>query len=305
MNRLPAPEVPPWLASMLPFDRYLVQVGAYRMHVMEQGEKDALPVLMLHGNPTWGFLWRKVAEELRGHRLRPVMPDLIGLGLSEKPVDGKWHTLERHGHQVAELIDALGLKRFVLVVQDWGGPIAGAALSVLPDGPSRVAGAVILNTALSAPTDKVRSTAFHRFARLPLVSELVFRQLSFPQAVLFTAQGDKRSIRGDVARAYRWPLREHHDNAAPLALARMVPDSVDHPSVPYLRRSERAWAQIAASHVPVELVWGERDPILGRALKRTRAMFPDAKVTVTQAGHFLQEEVPREIADAILHVSAA
>lgn len=300
MTRTPAPELPGWLAHLLPFERYVARVGVYDMHVMEQGS--GLPVLMLHGNPTWGFLWRKVAAELRGEDLRLIMPDLIGLGLSNKPADVAWHSLERHAKQIAGLIDVLELKRFILVVQDWGGPIGGAAVAQLHDGAERLAGAVVLNTALSAPGGKVRSTAFHRFARVPIISDLVFRRLSFPQSVLFTTQGDRRSIRGEVARAYRWPLRRYEDNAAPLALARMVPDREDHPTVPALRACERVFSQFRG---PAEIVWGERDPILGRGLKRTRALLPDARVTTTTAGHFLQEEVPQQIAEAIRRVAAA
>ena len=101
MNRLDAPPLPDWLGRMLPFRRYCLAVRGRSMHVMESGPENARAVLMLHGNPTWGFLWRKVALELRSDPLRIVMPDLIGLGLSEKPTDASVHTLDFHSAQVA------------------------------------------------------------------------------------------------------------------------------------------------------------------------------------------------------------
>ena len=99
-----------------------------------------------------------------------------------------------------------------------------------------------------------------------------------------------------MARAYRWPLRSWRDRVAPLALARMVPNSPDHPSVPALRRGE-AWARSFTG--PVALVWGLRDPILGSALRHVARIYPEAPVTRTGAGHFLQEEVPEALSEAV------
>lgn len=297
MERLNAPELPRWLAEQLPFERYAVQVGSYRMHVMEAGE--GTPVLMLHGNPTWGYLWRKVAGYLQGAKVRLVIPDLVGLGFSDKPRDPAWHSLQRHAAQIAGLIDALELRRLVFVGQDWGGPIGGVALAMRPGA---LAGAVILNTGLGPPRPGFKGTWFHRFAQTKLLSDVVFRLGGFPQSTLWMAQGDRRSIRGDVAKAYRYPLKGYANNAAPLALARMVPDSQEHPSVPHLRECQALFEGFKG---PAEIVWGDRDPILGRVRGRVERMLPQAQVTRTTGGHFLQEEVPEEIAAAVLRVATA
>src|SRR4051812_17807067 len=144
---------------MLPFRRYALQINAYAMHVMESGPEEGRPVLLLHGNPTWGFLWRKVALALHGLPLRVVMPDLVGLGLSDKPADPAVHTLEFHAAQLAGLIEALGLNELVFVGQDWGGPMGTVALAAL--GPRvKVAGLVVLNTVLGPPKRGFRETAF-------------------------------------------------------------------------------------------------------------------------------------------------
>ena len=291
-----APALPDWLERQLPFRRSLVDVGGgVRMHVMEQGS--GRPVVMLHGNPTWGYLWRKVAVALAGEPLRIILPDLVGLGLSDKPRDAAEHTLENHARWFGALLDALSLDHFVFVGQDWGGPVG---LRALADRPSRVAGLVLANTVIGPPRPGFKATAFHRFARLPVVSDVVFRVAGFPQNAMGWAQGDKRSISGEVARAYRWPLRHIGDRVAPLALARMVPDSPSHPSIAALARCQEF---VDAFKGPIAVVWGDRDPVLGRVRSFIERRLPSAPVTRTQAGHFLQEEVPAELAAAVRDVT--
>jgi haloalkane dehalogenase len=264
------------------------------MHVMEVGH--GYPVLMLHGNPTWGFLYRKVAGALSGAPARLIMPDIIGMGLSDKPSVPAVHTLEYHARKIAELIRGLELDRLVLVVQDWGGAMGALAMDGMLD---RLRGMVVLNTVIGPPREGFRPTRFHRFARVPVVSDIAFYLLGFPQNMIFVAQGDKSSIRGDIAKAYRYPLRRLRDRVAPLALARMVPNSFEHPSIPPLRRCHEIFTGFTG---PCEIVWGDRDPVLGGVRSWIEKLKPDARVTRTQAGHFLQEEVPIEIAAAIRRV---
>jgi haloalkane dehalogenase len=289
--------LPGWIAALLPeVDRCIVDVGGRRMHVMSAGHGDA--VLLLHGNPTWSFLWRRVAAELAGRPLRLVMPDLVGFGLSDKPTDAREHTLENHARWVERLLDRLRLDRVLFVGHDWGGPIGLLALALAP---GRARGLVLTNTVAGPPREGSRPAAFHRFARLPLLSTVAFRWLGFPQRALHRAQGDARSIRGDLARAYRWPLRGRRSNVAPLALARLVPTAPDHPSLVPLRRVQEFVESFGGS---AAIVWGDRDPVIGRALGRLSRQLPDAPVTHTRGGHFLQEEVPEAIAAAILDVAA-
>jgi len=297
----PPPPLPDFLAKELPFTRraYVLEQGpdaGRTIHFIDQGDPAARPVLLLHGNPTWSFLWRKVIKLLP--EMRAVAPDLLGLGLSSKLPRLADHTVERHGAAIAELVAALDLQRMVLVGQDWGGPVAAQVGTRHPD---RVAALVLANTSVLL-AEKIRLSTFHRLARTPGVNQLLFRGLGFPVNLLHRVQGDRRSIRGEVARAYRWPFRTWADRVAPLALARMVPDRLDHRSMPALRRGAE-WA--AGFQGPVALVWGTRDPILGRSLRRHERAFPNARVTRTEAGHFLQEEVPEELAQAIRAMAAA
>jgi pimeloyl-ACP methyl ester carboxylesterase len=291
MTTRPAPELPAWLAAMLPQRRGMFALSrGESLHFIDHGEGPT--VLLLHGNPTWSFLWRGVIARLPS--MRCVAPDLLGLGLSSR-IAMREHSVDRHADALAEFVVGMDLSRVVVVGQDWGGALAASLGARVPE---RIAGLVLANTSVLVPAAP-KGTWFHRLARVPVLSDLLFRGLGVPQVLLHAVQGDRGSIRGDVARAYRWPLGILAERVAPLALARLVPSRPDHPSLPALRRGE-AWVRGFTG--PMALVWGERDPILGRGLARHVAAFPQASVIRTQAGHFLQEEVPDALAEAIVDV---
>jgi haloalkane dehalogenase len=295
---LAAPPMPGWLERMFPagMRRRMVDVDGMRMHVAEWGE--GRPVLMLHGNPSWGFLWRKVVAELRatpGEPLRLIVPDLVGLGLSDNPRDTSVHTLVNHGRWVGNLMDRLELDDFVIALQDWGGPIG---LYALEHRLRRVRGMVILNTVVGPPREGFKPSWFHRLSRVPVVSEVLFR-VPFAELAMTLAQGDKTSITGRTALAYWYPMRHLPDRVAPLALARMVPNILEHPTVDALRVCQDVVTRFDG---PISIVWGDRDPVLGSVIRHLERLLPHASVTRTQAGHFLQEEVPVEIAAAIREV---
>lgn len=293
--------LPDHLARQFPagFRARTVATGSEHMHVLEWGPADAeRTVVLVHGNPTWGYLWRKVIAELRSREpsIRLVVPDLIGLGMSSKPgLDA--HRLVDHARWFGAMLDTVVPGPVVIAAQDWGGPIS---LHAMASRMARLRGIVLGNTAISPPHANFKPTLFHRLSQLPIASDVLFRRLGFPLGALHLSQGDRSSIRGEVAAAYRWPLRTLEDRAAPLALARMVPDSIDrHPSIPELRISQYVFEM---AKVPVRLVWGMKDPILGRVVNHLARLRPDAEVTKTDAGHFLQEEVPGPLADAIVDV---
>lgn len=297
----PAPPLPDWLAPLLPYPRFVHRVregtdAGKRIHFLERGAPTGRPVVMFHGNPTWSFLWRKVIALLDPGRFRVIAADMLGFGLSDSPGGLRDHSVARHADALADLLLALDLKDAIFVGQDWGGPMTSTIGARLPE---RVTGLVLGNTSVLTPASP-RGTKFHRLARKPIVSDVLFRLLGFPMNTLHRVQGDPRSISDEVSRAYKWPLRSWSRRAGPLALARMVPSFPEHESLPELRRGE-TWAR--AFQGPVALVWGEKDPILGRALAKHQEAFPRASVTRTQAGHFLQEEVPDAIAAAIESVS--
>jgi cis-3-alkyl-4-acyloxetan-2-one decarboxylase len=271
----------------------LVEIdGGRRVHVMEQGE--GRPVVMFHGNPTWGYLWRKVAAELTTEPFRLVMPDLCGLGFSDRVPDGEF-SLTNHGRWMGEVVAALGLSDVIAVVQDWGGPVGLLAMS---HNAGAMTGLVVLNTSIGPPKPGFKPTTFHRVFSTRFGGWIEAR-FGILEKNLGRAQHDRSSISGDVRDSYVYPLRELGNGAA-TDFARMVPDTMQHPSVPVLEEVSRI---AEAFDGPAAIVWGENDPVLGRLLRRVSRTLPQAEVTSTAAGHFLQEEVPTEIADAVRKVS--
>jgi haloalkane dehalogenase len=137
------PEKPDWLTPMFPWPQRVLAVNGRRMAYIDEGPKDARPVLLLHGNPTWSFLYRDFVEPLKKAGYRVIAPDCIGAGYSDKPRIDAAYTLAHHIADLVSLIDQLDLKGFAMVAQDWGGPQGvGAALQ----RPGRLAALTLMNT---------------------------------------------------------------------------------------------------------------------------------------------------------------
>ncbi len=303
MPTLDAPPLPAWIARELPFRRVLVPTPEGRIHAIDDGPRDAPTVFLVHGNPMWSYLWRKVIRELRSHpggdRLRVIAPDLLGLGLSDKPARPGAHVLTRHIAAMDGLLEALAPRDVIFAGQDWGGPIGAGAMKVFESRGGRVRAMLLANTAVLPIAHPVRSTSFHKFARMPIVSDLAFRLAMFPVPIMDRVQGDRASLGWREKRAYAWPLRRLRDRAAPLGLARMVPSASDHPSVSVV---DAIGQWVTAFRGPIGLVWGTRDPILGRSLARHQRALSPVFVEETKAGHFLQEEVPDLLARSLLRL---
>ncbi len=275
------------------YKSYFVEVEpGIKVHVLEVGT--GFPLFLQHGNPTSGFLYRKVAAELPTDRVRVIMPTLVGLGFSSKiPVSR--HTLKNHMRWINSVLVQLKLTELVYVGQDWGGPIGMGALAL---SPGLLKGAVLLNTGINAPTEKMELSTAHAAVRSPVVGELMLGITSMFDR-LHKLQGNPDSMPGDVADLYGKPVLDSGNSKAPLTLMRMVPAGPDHPSIPELRIIE---SYLQSLDIPAEIVWGMKDPILAKGLPHMKQNFPLAPVTETQAGHFLQEEVPVEIAAALVRV---
>jgi pimeloyl-ACP methyl ester carboxylesterase len=277
------------------YKSYFIEVEpGIKIHVLEVGQ--GYPVYLQHGNPTTGLLYRKVAALLPLDRVRVIMPTMVGLGYSTK-IAASEHTLDNHMRWMNRVLTTLELTEAVYAGQDWGGPVGMGALSL---SPGVLKGAVVMNTGFRAPRAPMDLSRAHALVKTPLVGELVVEALS---TVFFTrlpsVQGDPATMCPRVMDLYRRPLEDSGNAKATLALMRMVADGPDHASSPALRHIER---YVEGLDIPVELVWGMNDPILGRGLPFMQKMFPTAPVTETEAGHFLQEEVPEIIAAALLRI---
>ena len=276
------------------YKSYFIEVEpGLKVHVIEAGE--GFPVFLMHGNPTSGFLYRKVAEKLPLNKVRVIMPTSLGLGFSSK-IPASEHTAENHIYWINKVLKELKLKELVYAGQDWGGPIGMGALSLSPE---LLKGAVILNTGFNAPKANADLSPAHALVKTPVIGELLLEVIFSIFERLKSVQGNPDSWTSEVAELYGRPVYESGNSKAPLAMMRMVPDGPNHPSAPSMRRVEE---YVNTLEIPAEIVWGENDPILGRALPIMQQNFPNARLTKTTAGHFLQEEVPNEIAEALIRV---
>ncbi len=280
------------------YKSYFIEVEpGIKIHVLEVGQ--GYPVYLQHGNPTTGLLYRKVAASLPLNRVRVIMPTMVGLGYSTK-IPASQHTLANHMRWMHTALKTLDLAELVYVGQDWGGPVGMGALSL---SPGVLKGAVLMNTGFRAPRAPMDLSRAHALVKTPLVGELVVERMSpmfFKR--LAEVQGDPATMPTEVIDLYRRPLQQSGNAKATLALMRMVADGPDHASSPALRDIER---YVEKLDIPAELIWGMSDPILAKGLPVMQKMFPTAPTTETNAGHFLQEEVPDIIAAAVMRVVSA
>lgn len=277
------------------YKSYFIEVEpGIKIHVLEVGQ--GYPVYLQHGNPTTGLLYRKVAASLPLDRVRLIMPTMVGLGYSTK-IPASEHTLDNHMRWMNRALTTLNLTEAVYVGQDWGGPVGMGALSL---SPGILTGAILMNTGFRAPREAMELSRAHALVKTPLVGEFVVEGMSsFFFKRLAGVQGDPTTMPPEVMNLYRRPLEDSGNGKATLALMRMVADGPDHVSSSALRDIER---YVEGLDIPAELVWGMNDPILARGLPVMQRMFPTAPVTETEAGHFLQEEVPDVIAAAIMRI---
>jgi len=268
-----------------PYQAKYVEVEGLRMAYVEQGEGD--PILMLHGEPAWGYLYRHMIPPL-GKTARVVVPDLIGFGRSDKPVAPNAYSYKSHARWVGGFIQKLGLKRITLVCQDWGGLLG---LRVLSQMPERFARVVAMNTGI--PDGGGFSRAFLQWRRM---SQRV-RWLDIPLLLRNTLK--RRALSEAEAAAYAAPFPSREYQTAALVFPRLVPIRPDDPGA-YDNRV--AIAKLRTLDIPVLLVWADGDPITAAAEPYLRSIFKNVAPpeTIANAGHFLQEDAGEEVAARIL-----
>ncbi len=270
--------------ELYPFASRWFESSAGRVHYLDEGE--GRPVLLVHGNPTWSFLWRGIVTRLRD-RFRCVAPDLPGFSLSERP-SGYGYTPAEHARVVGELVETLDLRDAVLVGHDWGGPI-GAAAGVA--APARFTGLAFANTALW-PADGLRAAAFSRLmSSRPLQWAILEKNLF----VRLIQVGTARRLTREELGHYRAVLPTREARLGVAELPRQIRAAGS-----WLAELERALPSLADR--PALLVWGMRDPVFRprATIPRLRALFPDSLVVeLPRAKHFVQEDAPAETARAI------
>jgi haloalkane dehalogenase len=263
------------------FAPHYVEQDSLRMHYLDEGS--GAPVLLLHGEPTWSYLYRTIIPELTP-AARAIAPDYFGFGRSDKPLQVSDYGYDFHTASIELLVDELDLRDATVVVQDWGGPI-GLRLAV--ERPDRVARLVIMNTGIGGGRPPSEEWLRFREWVRRLGTELIPGRLIQLSAV--------QPISDEVVEAYSapWPVPE--SKAGIVAFPELVPASPDHPDLPaHLRVRE----QLARWEQPALVLFSDSDPIFSpRHAERIAAYIPGAlePEIVEAAGHFLQEDKGTEI----------
>lgn len=280
--------VPPWLAGEYPFTPWTFTTprGA-RMSFVDEGPRGDDAVLMVHGNPTWSFYFRGLVKALAPTH-RCIVPDHIGMGLSEKPQDYDY-TLETRIADLEELVWELQLKRVHLVVHDWGGAIGLGLAARRPDIIGRI---VILNTAAFASPHIPARIAL---CKAPLVGPLIVRGANgFAGPATWMAM-HRRRLSGVEKRGYLLPYDSWANRVAVDAFVRDIPMKPSHRSWAKLQAVEHALPQFRNRDVLV--IWGGRDFCFNdHFLAQWREIFPQATVhRLADAGHYVIDDAREEV----------
>jgi haloalkane dehalogenase len=278
-----------------PFEPHYLEVpdgegGELRVHYVDEGPGDADPVLLLHGEPSWSFLYRKMIPVITAAGHRAVAPDLVGFGRSDKPSKRDDYTYQRHVDWMRGLLEQLDLRNVTLVGQDWGGLIG---LRLVAEHPDRFARVVAANTFL--PTgDRNPGDAFLAWQKFSQETP------RFPVGRIVNG-GCVTELPEDVVAAYDAPFPDETYKEGARQFPLLVPTS---PSDPAAEPNRRAWEALSEFDRPFLTAFSDSDPITGGADRVLQESIPGAKgrphTTLTGGGHFLQEDVGEELARVVV-----
>jgi acyl-CoA synthetase (AMP-forming)/AMP-acid ligase II/pimeloyl-ACP methyl ester carboxylesterase len=284
--------------SLYPFPSRFATVGrnvdgktgsspGYRMHYVDEGNGPV--VICLHGNPTWGFLFRNLIARLR-QDFRVIVPDHVGCGLSDQPADVFFRAADRVGH-LEELLDQLGIDRFSLVMHDWGGPI-GTGLAVRR--PAAVERLVYFNTTLA---ETALLPGMIRRAASPLIGRML-TQHTMRFVKLLTSFGVVHALPDEIRQGYHRPYGTHAGRRAIWGFVRDIPFTRSHPTAQLMDDVVTRLPSLA--NTPVKIIWGMKDPCFHpEILRQVAGRFPQAEVVrIPDASHLvLEDAADRSIAE--------
>jgi haloalkane dehalogenase len=299
MSGRPLAAKPDWLDNIFPWQQKSVLVNGRNMAYVDEGPRSGRPVLLLSGNPTWGFLYRDFFKPLADAGYRPIAPDWIGAGYSDHPRLDSALTLAHHIADLVAFIDQLDLDKFVLVGQDWGGP---QGLAAALQRREKLAALVLMSTwAFNGEVGKFHSsprpwTTWHA----PLVGQFFMKRLKVlsqhgPSAL------SKRGMTQEEGRAYHHVFDEPDSDHVVLTWPRTIP----------MREGDRGWDDMALlesrlstiGDAPTLLLWGTKDTVFGEPYAmRLKAKIPHAEgpFPIDDADHFMQDDKGEEIAGRIV-----
>lgn len=265
--------------------------GLLRMGYVQAGPEDGPVVLLLHGEPSWSFLYRKMLPVLAGAGLRAIAPDLIGFGRSDKPVDAVEHSYARHVEWLrAFAFDSLDLRGITLVGQDWGGLLG---LRLVAEHPDRFASVVAANTGLPTGDHGMPDVwwSFHDAVAKADVLDIG----------RFVQGGCHTRLTDEVRAGYDAPFPNETFKSGPRAMPTLVPTS---PNDPATEANRAAWQTLTELDLPFLCAFADSDPItgaMGPILQRAmRGAAGREHPTITDAGHFLQEDAGERLAEVVV-----
>jgi haloalkane dehalogenase len=263
--------------------------GRLRVHHLDEGPADGAPILLMHGEPSWSYLYRTMIPVIVGAGMRAVAPDLVGFGRSDKPARREDYTYQRHVDWMHSLLEELDLAPLTLVGQDWGGLIG---LRLVADRPDRFARVVAANTFL--PTgDRDPGDAFRAWQRFSQETP------SFDVGRIVST-GCTTDLSPEVVAAYDAPFPDDDYKAGARQFPLLVPTSPDDPAS---AANREAWDVLRAWTKPFLTAFSDRDPITAGADRVLQTEIPGCQgqphTTIQGAGHFLQEDRGEELARAV------
>jgi haloalkane dehalogenase len=272
-----------------PFAPHYVDVDGLRVHYVDEGPPSAPPVLMLHGEPSWSYLYRKMIPVLTAAGHRCVAPDLVGFGRSDKPVRREDYTYQRHVDWMRGVLERLDLRAVTLVCQDWGGLIG---LRLVAEHPERFARVVAANTFL--PTgERALGPAFLAWQRYSQETP------EFHVGGIVKG-GCATELPPQIVAAYDAPFPDDRYKAGARQFPLLVPNSPDDPAA---GPNRRAWEKLAQWRKPFLTAFSDSDPITQGADRWLRETIPGAAgqphTTIAGGGHFLQEDRGEELARVV------
>ena len=269
--------------------------GTLRVHYVDEGPPDGPPVLMLHGEPSWSYLYRKMVPVIVDAGYRAIAPDLVGFGRSDKPTNREDYTYQRHVDWMRALLEAIDLRDATFVGQDWGGLIG---LRLVAEHPDRFARVVAANTFL--PTgDRDPGPAFLAWQKYSQETP-DFHVGGIVKGGCVTPMSD------DVIAAYDAPFPDDAYKAGARQFPMLVPTRPDDPAADANRK---AWESLAQWKKPFLTAFSDSDPVTGGADRMLQSSIPGAAgqphTTIVGGGHFLQEDKGEELARVVCDFIAA
>jgi len=282
-----------------PFPPRYLDLGHWRMHYVDAGSGD--PVVLLHGDPTWGYLYRAFIPSLAA-RGRCIVPDHMGMGKSEVPEVPSPYRLGHHIDNLETLLLSLDLRRLTLVLHDWGGPVG---LGFAVRHPARIKRLILTNTWAFAAWPGAPLPRLLEIIRSPRGEAFVLARNGYVRPALLGTTAHPEHLTDAILDAYLAPFPTPESRRALLSWSRDIPFAPGDASYAEMERIEQGLPQFDA--IPTLLVWGMQDPVLPPSvLRRWQALYPGAVThEIAAASHFLQEDAPAAVLAAIEKFLAA